>query len=178
MSLDEALAGKEIPSEIRESLALLALPYHSFTGEVCEGQLVVHASVAEETREIFNTLFAKQFPIAKMVPVVVYGWDDDASMADNNTSAFNYRLIYGTDRLSNHSYGRAIDVNPLQNPYVRRDGVVVPAGAAYDTTVPGTITAKVADLFRSRGWVWGGDWTDRKDWQHFEKAETQNKVQP
>ncbi len=170
MSLDEALAGKEVPSEIRESLVLLALPYLSFTGEVCEGHLVVHESVADETREVFNTLFAKRFPIEKMVPVVAYGWDDDASMADNNTSAFNYRLIYGTDRLSNHSYGRAIDINPLQNPYVRRDGVVVPTGAVYDTNVPGTVTAEIADLFRSRGWVWGGDWTDRKDWQHFEKT--------
>jgi len=169
MSLDEALAGKEIPDEIRKSLTLVSVPYFSFGGEVCEGQLVVHTEVAEEVQEIFKKLFEMQFPIEQVTPVVAYAWDDDASMADNNTSAFNYRPIYGTNRLSNHSYGRAIDINPIQNPYHWRDEIVMPPGAQYDPTKPGTITPEIASVFKSYGWQWGGDWEKRKDWQHFEK---------
>jgi len=169
MSLEEALTGKEIPDDIREVLALIPVPFFSFDGEVREGQLVVHRELEKEVQDIFKKLVDTRFPIKQIAPVVAYGWDDDASMADNNTSAFNYRVIFNTDRLSNHSYGRAIDINPLQNPYVLSDGTVMPKGAHYDLLQPGTITAEVADLFRLRGWSWGGDWKDRKDWQHFEK---------
>lgn len=169
MTLEEALTGKEIPKDISDMLTCVTVPFLSFDGEVCEGELIVHAALASEVREIFEGLFEKRFPIERIVPVVAYGWDDDASMAANNSSAFNYRVIAGTDRLSNHSYGRAIDINPFQNPYTQRDGKVVPDGAAYDPAAPGTVTEDVAALFKSRGWQWGGDWQDRKDWQHFEK---------
>ena len=170
MSLDEALAGKKIPNEIKNSLVLVTIPFFRFDREVREGQLVVHTDVAEETLEIFEKLLEMRFPIAHITPVAAYGWDDNASMAANNTSAFNYRVIFGTDRLSNHSYGRAIDINPVQNPYTQRDGVIVPHGAQYDLTRPGTITTDMASLFKSYGWEWGGDWRERKDWQHFEKS--------
>lgn len=169
MTFEEALAGKEIPAEIKNSLALVTVPLFSFDREVRKGQLVVHRELANDTRCIFNALLERRFPIAKIVPVVAYDWDDDASMADNNASAFNYRKIWGTDRLSNHSYGRAIDINPMQNPYILADGTAMPDGAVYDTHVPGTVTEDIANLFKSYGWSWGGDWTDRKDWQHFEK---------
>lgn len=169
MSLGEALAGKEIPNEIKKELTLISVPFFSFGGEGQEGQLVVHAGIAGEVQEIFKKLAERQFPIQQIVPVVAYGWDDNASMAANNTSAFNYRAIAGTDRLSNHSYGRAIDINPVQNPYTQRDGLVVPLGACYDPAQKGTITTEVASLFKSYGWDWGGDWKERKDWQHFEK---------
>lgn len=169
MTFDEALAGKEIPDEIRESLALVSVPFFSFDREVYEGQLVVHKEVAGEVQEIFKKLCEMQFPIQQIVPVVAYEWDDDKSMADNNTSAFNYRVIFGTNRLSNHSYGRAIDINPVQNPYIQRDGVIVPPDAKYDLTQQGTITTEVASLFKSYEWDWGGDWETGTDWQHFEK---------
>jgi hypothetical protein len=169
MSLDEALAGKEIPDDIRKNLALVNVPFFSFGGEVREGQLVVHAEVATDVQKIFKTLMEMRFPIKEITPVVAYAWDDNTSMAANNTSAFNYRVIVGTNRLSNHSYGRAIDINPFQNPYTQRDGVVVPPGAHYDPAQSGTITAEVVSLFKSYGWDWGGDWQQQKDWQHFEK---------
>lgn len=169
MSLEKALANKEIPEEIRNSLALVTVPFFCFEREVREGQLVVHTDLTEEVQEIFEKLSKMRFPIAQITPVAAYEWDDNASMAANNTSAFNYRVIFGTDRLSNHSYGRAIDINPVQNPYTQRDGAVVPPGAFYDTNQPGTITAEIALLFKSYGWQWGGDWQERKDWQHFEK---------
>lgn len=169
MSLDEALAGKEIPIEIRNNLTIIRVPFFSFEGKVEEGQLVIHKELAEEVLNIFEKLKQMRFPIKQIVPVVAYAWDDDASMAANNSSAFNYRTIYGTNRLSNHSYGRAIDINPVQNPFVRNDGEVTPNGARYDTTTPGTVDDKIADVFKLFGWSWGGDWSDRKDWQHFEK---------
>lgn len=169
MTLDEALLGKDIPHEIRETLTLVAVPYVSFEGEASEGHLVVHQDLVSDVREIFDALFQMQFPIQQMMPAVSYDWDDDASMAANNSSAFNYRFIFGTDRLSNHSHGRAIDINPFQNPYTQRDGKVVPPGARYDPAQRGTVTADIADIFKSYGWAWGGDWIERKDWQHFEK---------
>ncbi len=172
MSLDKDLAAKEIPDEIRTSLVVVSVPHFSFEKEIREGRLIVHIDIADEVQDIFKELLETRFPIAQIIPVAAYGWDDDASMAANNTSAFNYRVISGTNRLSNHSYGRAIDINPIQNPYTQRDGAVVPSGARYDLAQPGTITSEIALLFKSRGWQWGGDWIERKDWQHFEKPKT------
>lgn len=172
MTLEEALKGKPIPREITDTLELVTVPYISFAGSIEEGQLVVHTDLVKDVYAIFPRLADMGFPIEKMIPVVAYGWDDDVSMAANNTSAFNYRPIAGTVRMSQHAYGRAIDINPVQNPYVGTDGVIAPPGAVYDTAVRGTITAEVASLFTSRGWGWGGDWTDRKDWQHFQKPQS------
>jgi hypothetical protein len=168
MTLEEALEGKEIPDEIRNNLTLVNVPYFSFDGEVREGQLVVHKEVADEVQQIFQELLGMRFPIQQIIPIIAYDWNDDASMAANNTSAFNYRLVHGTNQLSNHSFGRAIDINPVQNQYTRRDGVVMPLGAKYDPTQLGTITTKVASLFKSYGWNWAGEWP-RKDYQHFQK---------
>lgn len=169
MTLEEALQDKEIPEEIRNTVTLVTVPYFSFEGTEKEGQLVVHKDLASDIETIFAKLFVMRFPIQQMVPIVAYDWNDDASMQANNSSAFNYRVIAGTDRLSNHAYGRAIDINPMQNPYVGASGIVMPAGAVYDRTRKGTVTDDVAGVFQSYGWYWGGDWTDRKDWQHFEK---------
>lgn len=170
MTLDEALRGKEIPTHIRETLSLIEIPYFSFAQQMETGHLVIHTDLAAELEKIFSLLSEHHFPIERMVPISAYAWDDDASTTDNNTSAFNYRVVFGTDQLSNHAFGRAVDINPLLNPYTRRDGVVVPFGAVYRPEAPGTITAEgiVTKLFREHGWEWGGDW-ERKDWQHFAK---------
>ena len=169
MTLEEALAGKDFPDIVRRDLVIVDVPYLSFDAEDRIGQLIVHRDLVEDVRSIFSRLREMQFPISQMTPVAAYGWDDDASMAANNSSAFNYRLIAGTDRLSSHSYGRAIDLNPLQNPYTRLDGVVVPQGARYETTEPGTVTDAVATIFEQCGWEWGGRWKNGTDWQHFQK---------
>lgn len=169
MTLEEALAGKEIPNEIRETLALVTVPFFSFDSKVREGQFVVHRELAAEVLELFGVLCEMKFSIEQIVPIVRYEWDDETSMDANNSSAFNYRCIACTDRLSNHSYGRALDINPMQNPYTRRDGLVVPTSARYDMGQLGTVTPEVVALFKSYGWVWGGDWEEHKDYQHFEK---------
>ncbi|MEK7558335.1 MAG: M15 family metallopeptidase [Patescibacteria group bacterium] len=170
MTLEEALAGKKIPEKIRENLVLTDISYFSFDGLVHRGQLVVHKQVENELKEIFDAIFKIKFIVEKAVPVSAYGWSDEDSMSANNTSAFNYRLIYGTDRLSNHSYGLAVDINPFINPYIASDGKVFPADASYNPDKPGALKEndKVVSLFTSRGWEWGGRWNP-KDWQHFQK---------
>ncbi len=170
LTLSAALAGKEIPPSIRDSLVLVSVTYLSFDSRIHRGQVVIHRALARDIRAIFEELERMHFPLHRAVPISAYGWDDDASMRANNSSAFNYRTIAGTNDISVHAFGWAIDINPLFNPYTRRDGVVIPAGAFYDSARPGTVTGEIARIFTARGWQWGGDWEGkRKDWQHFSK---------
>lgn len=170
-SLADALSGTEASLEVASSLALVHVPYIDFEGKPQTGQLVVHHELCEEVQDIFAALRDAGFPIQKMLPIAAYGWDDEASMADNNTSAFNYRKIIGTDRLSNHSRGKAIDINPLLNPYSAYDGKIYPADATYIPDVPGTITKESAavGIFKQHGWTWLGERESNADYQHFEK---------
>lgn len=172
LSRAEALADIEMPPRIERSLAVIKLRYWSFDGLEHEGQLVLRAELEPEVREIFTAIQAAHFPIEKMIPVVHYGWSDDLSMADNNSSAFNYRRAVGRRKWSHHAYGRAIDLNPRLNPYVKGD-LVLPPGATYNPAVPGTIVdgGPVVAAFLQHGWQWGGHWTRLQDWHHFEKPE-------
>ncbi len=158
-----------------ENLTYLELMYWGFDGQPHRGELIVHSRAASEILDIFKALFEKKYPIEKMRLIDTYQGDDHASMADNNTSAFNCRPVEGSrTRLSRHSYGLAIDINPLINPYVKGKKVLPPAGAAYlnrkkqsrGMIVPG---GPCHQAFTSRGWRWGGDWNSLKDYQHFEK---------
>lgn len=161
-----------IPWLIRQYLVLVRVLYLGFDGDQHVGQLVVHRDIAADIVWIFQQLFLHGFPIASIVPIVAFGWSDERSMAANNTSGLNYRYIAGTVRLSMHAYGLAIDINPWQNPCCS-NGVWVPPGARYDPSVLGTITADsiVVALFRSRGWLWGGNCWEHGpfDPQHFFK---------
>jgi hypothetical protein len=127
--------------------------------------------------DIFRDLFHHGFLIEKMTPVEDYKGDDNASMAANNTSAFNCRDVTGQPgKFSNHSWGRAIDINPLTNPYIKGDTVLPPEGRRYldrSLAFPGSILSGsfIVTRFAESGWQWGGSWTDRKDYQHFEKPE-------
>jgi hypothetical protein len=159
------------PADLRR----LRLAHWGFDGAVHEGELVVHADVADEVVRAFAALHAAGFPIERMAPVDRYGGDDDASMAANNTSAFNCRPIAGTSRWSEHAYGRAIDVNPVQNPYVRGDDVQPPAGRRYldrGDVRPGMLVPRssAVQAFKAIGWGWGGDWSSAKDHQHVSKS--------
>ncbi len=169
--LNDAVSGKEIPPEIKNSLALLSVEYYSFQGDRVKGSLVIHKKVTHECEQIFHKLMLIKFPIERMTPINFYDWDDQRSMEDNNTSAFNYRFIAGTSRLSNHALGLAIDINPRVNPYIGGDGTVLPIGAVYQPGKQGVIDSgmPIVALFKKYGWKWGGDWKDDKDWQHFER---------
>jgi poly-gamma-glutamate synthesis protein (capsule biosynthesis protein) len=126
---------------------------------------------------VFQELFEARFPIRRMVLVDEYDGDDGASMAANNTSAYNCRTVAGTDRWSEHAFGAAVDINPVQNPYVQGSSydpaeaapyVEVPRGARARPE-PGVIVAGdvVVRAFERIGWEWGGTWTSSKDYQHF-----------
>ena len=163
-------------------LFYLEVSHWGFDGEVKKGQLVVHRLVAPEVVEIFKALYEVGFPIEKMRLIDDYQGSDDASMADNNTSAFNCRPIPDRPSVySNHSYGLAIDLNPLLNPYVTSKGVVIPPdGVKYlDRKKPtkGFILQNdaVVQAFARHGWKWGGNWRTSSDYQHFDKKLSLNR---
>ncbi|MGQ0825456.1 MAG: M15 family metallopeptidase [Actinomycetota bacterium] len=157
----------------REHLRLLTLPYVGYDGAEHTGEMVVHGDVADAVVGVLAQLFGARFPIARMELVDVYGGDDDRSMMTNNTSAFNCRAITGGGRWSEHAYGKAVDINPVENPYVYRDGHVLdPAAAPYTDRTranPGMIKAGdvVVSAFYAIGWGWGGNFSSIKDYQHF-----------
>ncbi|HLL69713.1 MAG TPA: M15 family metallopeptidase [Micromonosporaceae bacterium] len=160
-----------------DQLRLLRLSYRGFDRQAHVGTLVVHESVAADVITVFGTLFREGFAIRQMVPVDAYGGSDSASMAADNTSGFNCRhaVAPGTPRWSAHAYGRAIDVNPVENPYLDRGSVLPPAGAAYldrSRHRPGMATSGgvLVRAFAAVGWSWGGRWSAAPDYQHFSKG--------
>lgn len=176
--IDDELAGRMAhswregcPVPLRE-LRYLELSHYDFEGRVQTGELVVHVDQAPAVLTAFERLFELKYPIQQMRLVDEFGADDMASMEANNTSAFNCRFVAGTTRWSEHAFGRAIDVNPLINPYLQGSRVSPREGAAYlDRTldVPGMIKAgdEVVAAFAEVGWLWGGAWSHSKDYQHF-----------
>ena len=171
MDFAQAVDGTAAPREIVASLCLFDACYFGFDGRRHRGQLVIHRDLAADLEEVFARMEQWRFPIAGIVPIVRYGWSDNASMAADNSSAFNYRTIAGTDRLSRHAAGRALDVNPRENPAVYPDGRIAPAGAVYRPGTPGTFTNDhpAVCAFIERGWRWGGHFTHMRDYHHFEK---------
>lgn len=169
-TIDEALSGAEIPAWIKKNLVLVDVEYYSFDNKLHKGQLVIHKRAEKDIKEIFDIIRSIRFPVNQVVPIVRYNWSDEASMNDNNTSAFNYRKVKGQKVLSAHSYGLAIDINPMQNPHIKRN-IVQPVNGKYDIKATGTIlkNSKIVQEFRKRGWQWGGTWRSSKDYQHFEK---------
>ena len=158
----------------KTELTLLKLSFINMKGETKIGELVVDKNLSEEVVDIFEEIYNCKFPIEKMITIDYYNCNDDKSMEDNNTSAFNYRMVSGSRKLSDHSYGRAIDINPLLNPYIRKRDIQPKNGKKYvDRTQneKGMILQEdcVVKAFKSRGWQWGGDWKYSKDYQHFYK---------
>lgn len=155
-----------------DELSLLRIPHHDMDGGTQEGLLIVASTHAEPLLDVFAALYAAEFPIRQMRPAHEFGGSDDASMAADNTSAFNCRAITGGRSFSQHSYGHAVDINTIENPYVRGARVLPPEGAAYterSDVRPGMITADgpVVAAFAQIGWKWGGHWGSLKDYQHF-----------
>jgi len=160
---------QDCPEWILGNQVLIDVVYWGFDGELHRGELVADTRVVNDLQLVFLQMLLLKFPLESVVPISEYGWDDSESMRQNNTSAFNYRCVGGTNRLSRHAYGLAIDINPVQNPYCTGE-TVSPEGADYDPRVPGTLYTghPVVELFRLLGWRWGGDWWE-KDYQHFDK---------
>lgn len=153
-------------------LRVLTLTYWGFDDKPHTGRLMVARQVAWPVVRVFHTLFDKGFHIRRMRLIENYGADDHRSMAADNTSAFNGRYVSGTTRWSMHAYGIAIDINPVENPYVSDSYVSPPAGRTYaDRSIyrRGMIHArdKVVRAFAAIGWTWGGSWRPARDYQHF-----------
>jgi hypothetical protein len=169
-TFEEAISGIYIPDEIKSKLELLDVQYYSFDGRLHKGQILVNKKVKNDILEIFRIIKETKFPVEKVIPISYYNWDDEKSMSDNNTSAFNYRFVRNTKVYSYHSYGLAIDINPMLNPY-SKGGKILPENALYNPDVKGTLTKNslIVREFVKRGWQWGGNWKKLKDYQHFEK---------
>jgi hypothetical protein len=159
-----------------QQLRRVEVDYLGFDGQTHRGALIVNEDVATEVLAIFERLLRLRYPIEKIRTVDNYpGADDELSMEDNNTSAFNCRDIPGTGRWSRRAFGRAIDLNPLLNPEIDRTGEIQPKTAApyvdRNRTDPGMLHAgdPAVRAFTDGGWRWGGDWTSPVDYQHFER---------
>jgi hypothetical protein len=156
-----------------ERLRAVDAPFWGFDGRVHEGRIIVDADQAAAVTSVLRDLFDARYPIHRMEPVDRYGGSDDASVLADNTSGFNCRPATGSTGWSEHAFGRAIDLNPLENPYVRGSTVLPPQSAPLldrTRTDEGIIHASDAAVraFQEVGWIWGGQWPGAtKDYQHF-----------
>lgn len=163
-----------------DELRYVHILHYDFDGNPAEGELICNEYIAQDLVEIFYQLYSNEYQLEKVLLIDEYDGDDTASMEDNNTSCFNYRTVPGKTSLSKHSYGLAIDINPLYNPYItyNKDGTmnVSPAsGESYaDRTLNFPYKIDEEDLcyklFIKHGFTWGGSWNHSKDYQHFQKA--------
>ena len=169
---------RENPDISLDELRYVRIIHYDFKGQIQEGELVVNQKIAYPVMRAFYQLYKWEYPIERVRLVDDFDGDDEASMEANNTSAFNYRTVEGRDELSKHALGMAIDINPLMNPYVREDGYFPKNATEYlerDITLcKGEHKDKVIHkkdmaykIFKRNGFLWGGDWEDCKDYQHF-----------
>ena len=175
------MAGKSYKEDCtvpREDLCYLRISCVGADGSAYIGEMVAAADLAEDLLDIFRQLYEAGYPIERMQLIDDYDASDQASMEANNTTCFNFRQIAGSTKLSNHSLGRAVDINPLYNPYVKKTA----NGTIYDPPVAEAYADRDKDfqykidhddlcyqLFIAHGFTWGGDWNSVKDYQHFEK---------
>lgn len=168
-----------------DDLRYIRVLHYGFDDEIHIGELIVNKAISNYIVDIFHEFFEEKYPIEKMVLIDNYNGDDELSMKDNNTSAFNYRPVTGSSSLSKHSMGLAIDINPLYNPYVKEKSgttTILPKdGKPYaDRAQENKYYIRKEDTcyqaFVSRGFTWGGNWNSLKDYQHFEISLTDRLV--
>jgi hypothetical protein len=154
-------------------LRVVTAAYRGFDGRTGTGRIIVHRDVARDVLTVFRRLYTERFAIRRMVPIDAYGGSDFRSIEADNTSAFNCRFVDGTTRWSEHAYGRAIDLNPIENPYVTSSGTTShPASRPYLRRAPyrpgmAVEAGAAVRAFEAVGWSWGGRWSGAKDYQHF-----------
>ena len=161
-----------IPRNILNQLDLVSVTYYGFDHKIHRGQIVVDKRLVDDVVKVFQRGLEEKFPIFSVIPISHprFNWDDNKSMAANNTSGFNYRNVTGGTSLSKHAYGFAVDINPLLNPYAKGN-TILPPEATYDPGRRGTLTPEspMVTEFLKLGWTWGGNWKTLKDYQHFHK---------
>ena len=160
------------PVPLRD-LRVVTATHHGFDGRDRVGRVIVHRDVAPQMLRVLRTLYGEGFPIRRMVPFDAFGGSDFRSIEADYTSAFNCRFVDGTTRYSEHAYGRAIDVNPIENPYVTSSGTTShPASRSYVRRTPfrpgmAAEGHALVRAFDAAGWGWGGRWSGAQDYQHF-----------
>lgn len=167
------------PNISLDDLRYISLLYVDFNGDTKHGEMICNKSIAKDLLEIFYELYNNDYQLESVKLIDEFDGDDTKSMLANNTSCFNYRVVEGSKKLSNHAYGLAVDINPFYNPYITyKDGVtkISPAGSeAYaDRTMDFPYKIDENDLayklFTQHGFKWGGNWNSVKDYQHFERS--------
>ena len=165
----------------REDLRYLHVLHKDKDGNVHEGEMIVNKHIAQDVLDILRELYENDYPIERMKLVDEYNADDELSMEDNNSSSFNFRFISHTTRVSKHGLGLAVDINTLYNPYTKVvDGerIVEPVTGEPYLDREASFDYKIEKddlcykLFIEHGFEWGGEWTDRKDYQHFEMPDS------
>lgn len=172
------ISGSE-PAISYDDLRYVHILHYNFDGNLAEGELICNESIAQDLVEIFYELYRNEYQLEKVLLIDEYDGDDTASMEDNNTSCFNYRVVEGTTSLSKHALGVAIDINPFYNPYVtyEKDGSekILPAASIDYADRSANFPYKINEndlcykLFTEHGFTWGGNWNSCKDYQHFQK---------
>jgi hypothetical protein len=158
---------------IDKDIVSVEVSFINFDGEKCRGVLEVHKDVRYEVVNIFKEIEEIGFPIFKMETIDKYGYDDERSVVDNNSSAYNFRFVSGSTKLSDHAIGLAIDINPKQNPWMHPSAF---NKFPYILGEKGTIEvgSDIVNIFNKWGWSWGGNWKN-PDYQHFFRGGDLNK---
>lgn len=163
-----------------EDLRYVRMSYIDFSGKERTGEMIVHKAVAKEVTVIFAKLYDIKYPIRQMRLVSDFGGSDWKSIEADNTSAFNCRNATGSKKWSKHSYGRAIDINPLENPYISHSGHIAHKASQkfrkrrhqHHSAADRAVLLQddpAVQIFKAHGWKWGGEWKLVKDYQHFSK---------
>ena len=170
MSRDSAI-GRGVPASVAKTLEVREVTYRGFDGMRHAGQIVCAKAVCKDLVDLFGVLDRSGFPVRSAIPISAFGGSDSASMLADNTCVFAWRGIWGTSKPSWHSKGRALDLNPRENPAFRK-GRAVPSDARFDPAVPGTLvdTSLAVRFLRGRQWKWGAHWQRVQDRQHFERS--------
>lgn len=163
-----------------DDLRYLHVMHYDFEGNPAEGELICNSYIAQDLVEIFYQLYLNEYRLESVRLIDEFDGDDTASMEANNTSCFNYRVVEGSTNLSKHAYGLAVDINPLYNPYItyEKDGTenISPAAACSYADRSVNFAYKIDEndlcykLFTQHGFIWGGNWNNVKDYQHFQKT--------
>ena len=175
MTFEEAISGTKAPQNIIDQLVLIDVEYYSTDDKLHRGQLLLNRSIEKDIAAIFDSIKTLRFPVAQAIAIVAFDWDDNLSMAANNTSSFCYRKVQGSKTLSLHAKGMAVDINPFFNPVIwkppYKNRPVEPENAQYNKEVPGTLYPghPVAEEFLKRQFVWGYDFSKYYDIHHFQK---------